>query len=163
MNNKTKLSLLGWIIAIIVAIITALYFSSIIFIPKNATTFDDGYVSVTIIILMASGLYFGFKNWIGASQGTYSILQKQLHVTHIVTLTMTITIAIISNHFMKIDSDTFKLLLESATLFAIIETAQILAMIDWDDFKYKNPIGKLVQKIKAKLITTETDDKIKVK
>lgn len=162
-----KLSRLGWIVAIIIALILSLYLSTMVF--YTDTVFGNINMSIQFIILFGLWFYFISKLDISLSNSNY-ILLLQLSVLHTIMQLSAMIIAIIFNLTSETNVSGLTCIIFFGSILTIIELIVILSQVDWSKLKSKfnftkrkNHMVNLSSKIKASLIIIDNRNSDKIK
>lgn len=165
-----KLSRLGWIVAIIIALILSLYLSTMVF--YTDTTLGNINMTIKCLILCGVGLSFFFVLLdTDACKSNYKLLM-QLGFLHIIMQIVTIIFALILSLIAEIDTGGLTGVILICSIDILLSLLAILINTDWSEIKSKinftkrkNHMVNLSSKIKASLIIIdgEKSDKIKWK
>lgn len=165
-----KLSRLGWIVAIIIALALSLYLSTMVF--YTDTIFGNIDMAIKCLILCGGGLSFFFVLLdTDACKSNYKLLM-QLGFLHIIMQIVTIIFALILSLIAEIDTGGLTGVILICSIDILLSLLAILINTDWSEIKSKinftkrkNHIVNLSSKIKASLIIIdgEKSDKIKWK
>lgn len=165
-----KLSRLGWIVAIIIALILSLYLSTMVF--YTDTILGNINMTIKCLILCGSGLSFFFVLLdTDACKSNYKLLM-QLGFLHIIMQIVTIIFALIFSLIAEIDTGGLTGVILICSIDILLSLLAILINTDWSEIKSKinftkrkNHMVNLSSKIKASLIIIDngTSDKIKWK
>lgn len=165
-----KLSRLGWIVAIIIALILSLYLSTMVF--YTDTTLGNINMTIKCLILCGGGLSFFFVLLdTDACKSNYKLLM-QLGFLHIIMQIVTIIFALIFSLIADIDTGGLTSVILICSIAILLSLLAILINTDWDKIKSKinlvhrkNHIVTFTSKIASKLIVIdgETNGKIKWK
>lgn len=165
-----KLSRLGWIVAIIIALALSLYLSTMVFYTDTILGNID--MAIKCLILCGGGLSFFFVLLdTDACKSNYKLLM-QLGFLHIIMQIVTIIFALILSLIAEIDTGGLTGVILICSIAILLSLLAILINTDWDKIKSKinlvhrkNHMVNLSSKIKASLIIIdgEKSDKIKWK
>lgn len=165
-----KLSRLGWIVAIIIALALSLYLSTMVF--YTDTTLGNINMTIKCLILCGGGLSFFFVLLdTDACKSNYKLLM-QLSFLHIIMQIVTIIFALILSLIAEIDTGGLTGVILICSIDIQLSLLAILINTDWSEIKSKinftkrkNHMVNLSSKIKASLIIIdgEKSDKIKWK
>ena len=165
-----KLSRLGWIVAIIIALILSLYLSTMVFYTDTILGNID--MVIKCLILCGGGLSFFFVLLdTDACKSNYKLLM-QLGFLHIIMQIVTIIFALILSLIAEIDTGGLTGVILICSIDIQLSLLAILINTDWSEIKSKinftkrkNHMVNLSSKIKASLIIIdgEKSDKIKWK
>lgn len=165
-----KLSRLGWIVAIIIALALSLYLSTMVFYTDTILGNID--MAIKWLILCGGGLSFFFVLLdTDACKSNYKLLM-QLGFLHIIMQIVTIIFALILSLIAEIDTGGLTGVIIICSIAILLSLLAILINTDWDKIKSKinfakrkNHMVHLSSKIKASLIIIdgETNSKIKWK
>lgn len=165
-----KLSRLGWIVAIIIALILSLYLSTMVFYTDTILGNID--MAIKCSILCGGGLSFFFVLLdTDACKSNYKLLM-QLGFLHIIMQIVTIIFALIFSLIAEIDTGGLTSVILICSIDILLSLLAILINTDWSEIKSKinftnrkNHMVNLSSKIKASLIIIdgEKSDKIKWK
>lgn len=171
-----KLSRLGWIVAIIIALALSLYLSTMVF--YTDTTLGNINMTIKCLILCGGGLGFFFVFVLldtDACKSNYKLLM-QLGFLHIIMQIVTIIFALIFSLIAEIDTGGLTGVILVCSIAILLSLLAILINTDWDKIKSKinlvhrkNHIVTFTRKVASKLIVIdgetngETNGKIKWK
>lgn len=165
-----KLSRLGWIVAIIIALALSLYLSTMVFYTDTILSNID--MAIKCLILCGGGLSFFFVLLdTDACKSNYKLLM-QLGFLHIIMQVVTIIFALILSLIAEIDTGGLTGVILICSIDILLSLLAILINTDWSEIKSKinftkrkNHMVNLSSKIKASLIIIdgEKSDKIKWK
>lgn len=165
-----KLSRLGWIVAIIIALALSLYLSTMVFYTDTILGNID--MAIKCLILCGDGLSFFFVLLdTDACKSNYKLLM-QLGFLHIIMQIATIIFALILSLIAEIDTGGLTDVILICSIDILLSLLAILINTDWSEIKSKinftkrkNHMVNLSSKIKASLIIIdgEKSDKIKWK
>lgn len=165
-----KLSRLGWIVAIIIALALSLYLSTMVFYTDTILGNIDR--AIKCLILCGGGLSFFFVLLdTDACKSNYKLLM-QLGFLHIIMQIVTIIFALILSLIAEIDTGGLTGVILICSIDILLSLLAILINTDWSEIKSKinftkrkNHMVNLSSKIKASLIIIdgEKSDKIKWK
>ena len=165
-----KLSRLGWIVAIIIALALSLYLSTMVFYTDTIL----GNIDMTIKCLILCGGVLSFFFVLldtNACKSNYKLLM-QLGFLHIIMQIVTIIFALIFSLIAEIDTGGLTSVILICSIDILLSLFAILINTDWSKIKSqinfakrKNHMVHLSSKIKASLISIdgEKSDKIKWK
>ena len=165
-----KLSRLGWIVAIIIALALSLYLSTMVFYTDTILGNID--MAIKCLILCGGGLSFFFVLLdTDACKSNYKLLM-QLGFLHIIMQIVTIIFALILSLIAEIDTGGLTGVILICSIDIQLSLLAILINTDWSEIKSKinftkrkNHMVNLSSKIKASLIIIDgkKSDKIKWK
>ena len=163
-----KLSRLGWIVAIIIALALSLYLSTMVFYTDTILGNID--MAIKCLILCGGGLSFFFVLLdTDACKSNYKLLM-QLGFLHIIMQIVTIIFALILSLIAEIDTGGLTGVILICSIDILLSLLAILINTDWSEIKSKinftkrkNHMVNLSSKIKASLIIIDgkKSDKIK--
>lgn len=164
-----KLSRLGWIVAIIIALALSLYLSTMVFYTDTILGNID--MAIKCLILCGGLSFFFVLLDTDACKSNYKLLM-QLGFLHIIMQIVTIIFALILSLIAEIDTGGLTSVILICSIDILLSLLAILINTDWSEIKSKinftkrkNHMVNLSSKIKASLIIIdgEKSDKIKWK
>ena len=164
-----KLSRLGWIVAIIIALALSLYLSTMVFYTDTILGNID--MAIKCLILCGGLSFFFVLLDTDACKSNYKLLM-QLGFLHIIMQIVTIIFALILSLIAEIDTGGLTGVILICSIDILLSLLAILINTDWSEIKSKinftkrkNHMVNLSSKIKASLIIIdgEKSDKIKWK
>lgn len=163
-----KLSRLGWIVAIIIALILSLYLSTMVF--YTDTTLGNINMAIKCLILCGGGLSFFFVLLdTDACKSNYKLLM-QLGFLHIIMQIVTIIFALIFSLIVEVDTGGLTGVILICSIGILLSLLAILINTDWSEIKSKinftkrkNHMTNLIDKIKTNLIVIDNGNSDKIK
>lgn len=163
-----KLSRLGWIVAIIIALILSVYLSTMVF--YTDTILGNINMTIKCLILCGGGLSFFFVLLdTDACKSNYKLLM-QLGFLHIIMQIVTIIFALIFSLIAEIDTGGLTGVILICSIDILLSLLAILINTDWSEIKSKinftkrkNHMVNLSSKIKASLIIIDNGNADKIK
>ena len=163
-----KLSRLGWIVAIIIALALSLYLSTMVFYTDTILGNID--MAIKCLILCGGGLSFFFVLLdTDACKRNYKLLM-QLGFLHIIMQIVTIIFASILSLIAEIDTGGLTGVILICSIAILLSLFAILINTDWSEIKSKinftkrkNHMVNLSSKIKASLIIIDNGNADKIK
>lgn len=163
-----KLSRLGQIVAIIIALALSLYLSTMVFYTDTILGNID--MAIKCLILCGGGLSFFFVLLdTDACKSNYKLLM-QLGFLHIIMQIVTIIFALILSLIAEIDTGGLTGVILICSIDILLSLLAILINTDWSEIKSKinftkrkNHMVNLSSKIKASLIIIDGENSDKIK